>query len=120
MPRPRGPQAGEEEEEQQQQQQRQAPAPPARAPDDGGGDKLFVCPVCFKGWRKPSLLKQHMVTHSKERNFVCEVCGKRYSRVDHLNRYQPGTRRHAPRASPRVRGPGSEREAPLADADAGT
>ena len=49
---------------------------------------LFTCEVCFKVWRKPSLLKQHMVTHSQERPFVCTVfgCGKRYSRIDHLNR----------------------------------
>ncbi|CAM8881032.1 unnamed protein product [Rhodiola kirilowii] len=48
-----------------------------------------TCDECGASFKKPSHLKQHMLTHSGEKSFVCPVddCHSSYKRKDHLNRH---------------------------------
>ncbi|XP_060809162.1 zinc finger protein 37-like [Amyelois transitella] len=39
------------------------------------------CTVCDKKFYQPSALKDHMTSHTGERNFRCEYCGKTYPRM---------------------------------------
>lgn len=43
------------------------------------------CNLCEKRFYLPSRLKEHMTTHTGERNFRCEQCGKSYTRLRALN-----------------------------------
>lgn len=38
------------------------------------GLNLFECKVCFKQFGKKHDVKKHMITHSKERPYKCEIC----------------------------------------------
>uniref|UniRef100_S4P6U0 Zinc finger protein 568 n=1 Tax=Pararge aegeria TaxID=116150 RepID=S4P6U0_9NEOP len=42
------------------------------------------CPVCEKRFCSPAFLKEHMYSHTGERNFRCEHCGKSYPRMKAL------------------------------------
>lgn len=61
------------------------------------GSKNRTCPTCSKTYHKPSLLKQHMLTHlpkeSKEKykRFECTACHKRFFTRAHLRRHAAGT-----------------------------
>lgn len=50
--------------------------------------KLYKCPQpdCYRSYNRPSLLEQHLKTHSGERNFHCPHpgCGKSFFRSFHL------------------------------------
>jgi uncharacterized Zn-finger protein len=39
------------------------------------------CSVCERKFYLPSALKDHMASHTGERNFRCEYCGKSYPRM---------------------------------------
>ncbi|XP_053602169.1 zinc finger protein 555-like [Plodia interpunctella] len=39
------------------------------------------CTICDKKFYQPSALKDHMTSHTGERNFRCEYCGKTYPRM---------------------------------------
>ncbi|KAG0620709.1 hypothetical protein M758_4G237300 [Ceratodon purpureus] len=56
---------------------------------EGRPEGKYKCSVCGVLHMKPSLLKQHMCTHSEDRSFICPVenCGRQYKRQDHLNRH---------------------------------
>ncbi|KAK5644827.1 hypothetical protein RI129_006127 [Pyrocoelia pectoralis] len=41
------------------------------------GDKRFNCDICKKSFY-PTYAKEHMKFHSGERNYVCKVCGKKF------------------------------------------
>lgn len=40
---------------------------------------------CAKSFRKPSLLKQHLFTHTDTRSFRCTLCTKAYFKGSHLS-----------------------------------
>ena len=41
--------------------------------------KNHKCGICGKFFQKPSLLRTHMLTHTKERPFKCDICEKTFS-----------------------------------------
>lgn len=38
--------------------------------------KRFVCDWCKKGFKNKAGLYHHVLTHTNERPYACEVCGK--------------------------------------------
>lgn len=59
-----------------------------------GGDspaKTFTCPVksCGRLFKRLEHLKRHVRTHTQERPYVCNLCGKKFSRSDNLAQYLP-------------------------------
>lgn len=44
----------------------------------------FKCSVCHKEFKHRGVYNRHLITHSKEKPYVCEVCGKGFSRKHHL------------------------------------
>lgn len=47
---------------------------------DGSGDLARACPVCTKMFPKPSDLKRHMMCHTGEKPFKCEVRASLFKR----------------------------------------
>lgn len=48
---------------------------------------LLSCPKCSKAFSKPSHLQRHAQSHSHDRAFGCELCGKRFTREDSKARH---------------------------------
>ena len=42
-------------------------------------EKVFNCEICGKSFSRKDYLKTHMITHTGEKPFECEVCGKSFS-----------------------------------------
>ena len=48
-----------------------------------------VCPICFKDFgTSPSALKQHMITHTDTKNFLCEQCDFRCKTIHDLEKHK--------------------------------
>ena len=45
------------------------------------------CGICSKRFRDNYKLKRHMVVHTKEKNYVCQLCHKSYGQPDDLKRH---------------------------------
>ncbi|OXA45423.1 hypothetical protein Fcan01_20258 [Folsomia candida] len=59
--------------------------------------QMFKCPVCLQTYLTARGLQLHIrFLHENERNYPCELCGKRFSRSAHLRRHveakHPGTK----------------------------
>ena len=61
----------------------------------GNAYKKHSCPKCSKRFRLHKTLREHMYTHSEDKNFICELCGlafksdtnlKMHHKIHHENR----------------------------------
>lgn len=69
-----------------------------------------TCPVCMKTLSSFSNLKVHMRSHTGERPYPCDICGKKFTRREHMKRHTlvsaargGAERAGAPRAASRGR-----------------
>ncbi|KAJ3235628.1 hypothetical protein HDU78_005087 [Chytriomyces hyalinus] len=60
------------------------PATPAIAKKRRAFKNNFPCPECSKAFHFPSLLQEHLRTHSGERPFACSECDKSYTTKNRL------------------------------------
>ncbi|KAL1453280.1 hypothetical protein WDU94_007435 [Cyamophila willieti] len=52
------------------------------------GSTLYCCPECQMAYPDKSLLEQHLLGHTMERRFFCDICGAGLKRKDHLTRHK--------------------------------
>ena len=52
------------------------------------GSTLYCCPECQMAYPDKGLLEQHLLGHTMERRFFCDVCGAGLKRKDHLTRHK--------------------------------
>ncbi|XP_075989492.1 uncharacterized protein LOC142985290 [Anticarsia gemmatalis] len=61
-------------------------------------EHLFKCSKCEKRFKTNELLNAHVLSeHSKEKKYVCDVCGRIFSRQDYLYKHKfthTGVKRH--------------------------
>ncbi|XP_068603683.1 zinc finger and BTB domain-containing protein 8B [Brachionichthys hirsutus] len=67
---------------------------------EGAGDSLVVpvklhkCPYCPYTAKQKGILKRHIRCHTGERPFPCRLCGKRFTRQEHLRSHAQSVHRH--------------------------
>lgn len=52
------------------------------------GSALYCCPECHMAYPDKTLLEQHLLGHTIERRFFCDICGAGLKRKDHLTRHK--------------------------------
>lgn len=52
------------------------------------GSTLYCCPECHMAYPERELLEQHLVGHTMERRFICDICNAALKRKDHLTRHK--------------------------------
>ncbi|XP_053100739.1 zinc finger and BTB domain-containing protein 46 isoform X4 [Hemicordylus capensis] len=52
--------------------------------------KKFRCPYCSFSAMHQCILKRHMRSHTGERPYPCEICGKKFTRREHMKRHTLG------------------------------
>ncbi|XP_054284213.1 histone-lysine N-methyltransferase PRDM9-like [Macrosteles quadrilineatus] len=52
------------------------------------GSTLYCCPECHMAYPDKGLLEQHLLGHTMERRFFCDICGAGLKRKDHLTRHK--------------------------------
>ncbi|NXN20531.1 ZBT46 protein, partial [Nycticryphes semicollaris] len=52
--------------------------------------KKFKCPYCSFSAMHQCILKRHMRSHTGERPYPCEICGKKFTRREHMKRHTLG------------------------------
>lgn len=50
----------------------------------GKSETANQCVQCWKTFASSSALAKHKLTHSDERRYICNICGKGFKRQDHL------------------------------------
>lgn len=58
------------------------------ARDAHPGLKVHKCNICGKDFSRPNHLKRHLTSHSEEKPFTCDICTKSFVRRDHLMQHQ--------------------------------
>ncbi|NWH80523.1 ZBT8A protein, partial [Piaya cayana] len=57
------------------------------SPSDDLPPMRFKCPFCTHTVKRRADLKRHLRCHTGERPYPCEVCGKRFTRLEHLRNH---------------------------------
>lgn len=60
--------------------------------------KKFRCPYCSFSAMHQCILKRHMRSHTGERPYPCEICGKKFTRREHMKRHTLVSGRPGPQA----------------------
>lgn len=56
--------------------------------------KLHKCPFCPYTAKQKGIMKRHIRCHTGERPFPCPMCGKRFTRQEHLRSHALSVRTH--------------------------
>ncbi|KAI9477824.1 MAG: STE like transcription factor-domain-containing protein [Benjaminiella poitrasii] len=61
-----------------------------QASDSSYQQRYFECPIssCRKVFKRLEHMKRHLRTHTLERPYLCDMCGKRFSRSDNLAQHK--------------------------------
>jgi uncharacterized Zn-finger protein len=64
---------------------------PDRPEDVKRHSKKPVCAVCNKTFSNNSSLKKHSLVHSAVKPFLCDLCGKGFLQMKHLDVHRSGS-----------------------------